>query len=124
MRVGDSGTHAAGGDGTEMKRLTWGVFDLASMAAAALGDEARVPCALDGVSEDALIAAVPGGVVEAVLPMAEPGPMKVAFPGLETRGEKRLMAMNCGGTTGACWECGSELLVRLSGDGTTTLLML
>jgi len=97
---------AAGGDGTAMKRLTWGVFDLASIAAAAFGDEARVPWALDGVAEEALIVAVPVGVVEAALLMAEPGPTNVVFPGLGPRGEKRLMATNCGGNPGGCCECG------------------
>lgn len=106
-----------------MKRLTWGVFDLASMAVAALGDEARVPCTLDGVPEEALIIAVPVGVVEAVLIIAEHGPANVVLPGLGTRGEKRLMAINCGGTTGVCCECGIRPLARLSGSGTVILFM-
>jgi len=64
-----------------MKRFTWGVFDLASIPVTALGDETRLPCALEGVTEEALIVAVFDGVAEDVLlTAAEPGATKVVFP--------------------------------------------
>jgi len=119
---------AGGGEGTEMNRFAWGVFDLASIPVTALGDEARLPCALEGVTEEALIDPVfidPVfvGVAEAVLLTAEPGAIKVEFPGLGTRGENRLMAINCGGTTGGCCKFGVRLLVGFSGGCTTSLFM-